>query len=82
MSGTLEKVQKIIDAKTISPTIVNPNSNFVVTTYWWGKGNKNLNTARPCVAFYEIFLQNRMEVLSNSSLEYLFLDGFYYTIAM
>ena len=57
MSGTLEKVQKIIDAKSISPTIVNPNSNFVVTTYWWGNGNKNLNTARPCVAFYEIFLQ-------------------------
>ena len=63
MSGTLEKVQKIIDAKSISPTIVNPSSNFVVTTYWWGRGNKNLNTARPCVAFYEIFLQQIQKII-------------------
>ena len=63
MSGTLEKVQQIIDAKSISPTIVNPSSNFVVTTYWWGRGNKNLNTARPCVAFYEIFLQQIQKII-------------------
>ena len=62
MSGTLAKVRKIIDDKTITPTIVNPNSNFVVTTYWWGRGNLNLNTARPCVAFYEIFLQQIQKI--------------------
>ena len=63
MSRTLEKVQEIIDANSISPTIVNPSSNFVVTTYWWGRGNKNLNTARPCVAFYEIFLQQIQKII-------------------
>ena len=30
------------------PTIVNTSSNFVVVTYWWGSGNKNKNTQRPC----------------------------------
>ena len=37
------------------PTIVNPDSNFVVVTYWWGRGNLNQNIARPCVSFYENF---------------------------
>jgi hypothetical protein len=27
---------------------VNPNSKFVVVTYWWGRGNLNRNTQRPC----------------------------------
>ena len=45
---------KEIIAKTIAtPTIVNPESSFVVVTYWWGKGNLNSNTARPCISFYE-----------------------------
>ena len=43
----------IIEATTKTPTIVNPYSNFVVVTYWWGRGNKNSNTARPCVDYYE-----------------------------
>lgn len=30
------------------PTIVNEVSNFVVITYWWGRGNLNKNTQRPC----------------------------------
>ena len=63
MSGTLAKVRKIVDDKAITPTIVNANSNFVVTTYWWGRGNKNLNTARPCVAFYEIFIQQIQKLI-------------------
>jgi len=33
---------------TLKPTIVNPESNFVVVTYWWGRGNLNKNTQRPC----------------------------------
>lgn len=33
---------------TIKPVIINPESNFVVVTYWWGKGNLNRNTQKPC----------------------------------
>ena len=32
----------------LKPTIVNPDSKFVVVTYWWGRGNLNKNTQRPC----------------------------------
>jgi hypothetical protein len=32
----------------LKPTIINENSNFVVITYWWGRGNLNKNTQRPC----------------------------------
>ena len=35
-------------AHVLSPTIVNADSNFVVITYWWGRGNLNKNTQRPC----------------------------------
>lgn len=33
---------------SLKPTIVNEASNFVVITYWWGRGNLNKNTQRPC----------------------------------
>jgi len=32
----------------LKPHIVNPKSKFVVVTYWWGRGNLNKNTQRPC----------------------------------
>jgi hypothetical protein len=32
----------------MKPTLVNIDSRFVVVTYWWGKGNLNKNTQRPC----------------------------------
>jgi hypothetical protein len=35
-------------AHRLNPTIVNEASNFVVITYWWGRGNLNKNTQRPC----------------------------------
>jgi hypothetical protein len=35
-------------AHALKPTIVNNDSNFVVITYWWGRGNLNKNTQRPC----------------------------------
>jgi len=45
---------------TAKPTntlhIINPASNFVVVTYWWGRNNDNKNTARPCLEFYEKIL--------------------------
>lgn len=33
---------------SLKPTIVNAESKFVVVTYWWGRGNLNKNTQRPC----------------------------------
>lgn len=33
---------------SLKPTIINSESNFVVVTYWWGRGNLNKNTQRPC----------------------------------
>jgi len=35
-------------ARTLTPNIINKKSNFVVITYWWGRGNLNKNTQRPC----------------------------------
>jgi hypothetical protein len=32
----------------MKPVIVNKKSKFVVITYWWGRGNINGNTGRPC----------------------------------
>ena len=33
---------------TLKPNIIHKESNFVVVTYWWGRGNLNKNTQRPC----------------------------------
>ena len=46
-------LKNIVQKKHVKPTIINQESNFVVSTYWWGRGNFNQNTARPCVLFYE-----------------------------
>ena len=45
--------EKIIPSINKQPTIINPDSNFVVVTYWWGAPNQNANIARPCISFYE-----------------------------
>jgi hypothetical protein len=49
-SGGSDDVDFFARAKshTLKPTIVNDKSNFVVITYWWGRGNLNKNTQRPC----------------------------------
>ena len=57
-----EKISKIIDNTTLSEQQryginFNPASNFVVVTYWWGRGNLNRNMARPCTNFYEDYLK-------------------------
>jgi len=49
----MSQLVQIINNTVKTPTIVNDTSNFVVVTYWWGRGNLNQNTARPCIAFYE-----------------------------
>ena len=40
-------------AHSLKPTIVNDKSNFVVVTYWWGRGNINKNTQSPCPEILE-----------------------------
>ena len=38
----------VIDSIELKPVIVNPNSKFVVITYWWGRGRENRNLQYPC----------------------------------
>ena len=59
------KLNQIIDATNQLPTIVNENSNFVVVTYYWGKPNYNVNTARPCISFFEDFLSKTKTLAIN-----------------
>ena len=35
-------IQKL-KQKDLKPVIINADSNFVVVTYWWGKGNLNIS---------------------------------------
>ena len=42
----------------IEAQIINPESNFVVVTYWWGRGRDNANIARPCMAYYESIISD------------------------
>ena len=51
-----DKLSEIINNNNERPTIINEKSNFVVITYWWGRGRFNRNTARPCTLFYEDYL--------------------------
>jgi hypothetical protein len=46
----MDNLKTIISNTNNSPTITNNDSNFVVITYWWGRGNLNNNTARPCIS--------------------------------
>ena len=57
-------VEGIINATAQRPTIVNEASKFVVATYWWGRGNLNRNTARPCIDFYESILEKPIHILT------------------
>ena len=55
---------EIITKSHKSPTIVNADSNFVVVTYWWGRGNINGNTARPCVYFWETMFDKFIRIFT------------------
>jgi hypothetical protein len=46
--GKWNNVADIINSTSKKPTIINPQSKFVIITYWWGRGNKNMNTRKPC----------------------------------
>ena len=51
-------LDQLVAEQKKDPTIVNHDSNFVVVTYWWGRGNDNSNIARPCLSFYETFAKS------------------------
>lgn len=47
--GGNPELQAVIDAVELKPNLlINPNSKFVVATYWWGRGNLNKNLQKPC----------------------------------
>ena len=62
----MDNLENIISNTNQSPTITNNDSNFVVITYWWGRGNLNNNTARPCVSYYEDFFKNIIKICTNT----------------
>jgi hypothetical protein len=59
-------LKEIIKLKNQEPKIINPDSNFVVVTYWWGRGNLNQNTARPCISFFEQITQQVIKLCVNT----------------
>lgn len=59
------RVKAIVDATRATPNIVNPESRFVVVTYWWGRKNMNWNIARPCGDFYETILNRSIQFMTN-----------------
>lgn len=61
----IRSLVEIIGKTNKVPTIVNDTSNFVVVTYWWGRGNLNQNTARPCIAFYEDVIKKTQKYFIN-----------------
>ena len=61
----IRSLVEIIGRTNKVPTIVNDTSNFVVVTYWWGRGNLNQNTARPCIAFYEDVIKKTQKYFIN-----------------
>ena len=61
MSNFHDSLKDIVESVDKKPTIVNPESKFVVITYWWGRDNINNNIARPCIDFYEDFLNQLID---------------------
>jgi hypothetical protein len=58
-----ERVGHAVNSINKLPTIVNEDSKFVVITYWWGRGNLNRNTARPCIGLYEEILNEAVNFI-------------------
>lgn len=44
----MANLESIIESKLLTPVIINPDSKFVIITYWWGRGNLNVNMQKPC----------------------------------
>jgi hypothetical protein len=48
--GLRPDIKQIMDSVQLKANLtVNPNSRFIVATYWWGNGNLNKNTQLPCL---------------------------------
>lgn len=67
----LSTLRDVIDRTEAAPTIVNPESTFVVVTYWWGRGNMNVNIARPCISHFESIV-DRLKRVTLTALRLLF----------
>lgn len=59
------EIEVIIEKTTKKPTIVNPESNFVIVTYWWGNLRQNNNTSRVCISLVEKFISQMNNVVMN-----------------
>jgi hypothetical protein len=47
--GDQRDVKRIIESTPLGDVhILNPQSRFVIVTYWWGKDNLNKNLQVPC----------------------------------
>jgi hypothetical protein len=70
--GLRPDIKEIMDRVPMTPNLtVNPNSKFVVATYWWGRGNLNKNTQRPCVGdLQDEFKEELTEDLADSDQDY------------
>ena len=66
--GVRPDIKDIMDNTPMTPNLtVNPNSKFVVVTYWWGGNNKNKNTQKPCIGdLQEQLKDDLMEDLNES----------------
>ena len=62
----IQLVERLLYTKQYTPHIVNEESLFIMTTYWWGRGKYNLNTARPCNNFYELLLKITTKLCLNT----------------
>ena len=70
--GGNPELQKVIDETPLSPNLtVNPNSKFMVITYWWGRGNMNKNLQKPCPEdILEPIKEEMEEVLNEEDQEF------------
>lgn len=64
--GLRPEMKQMIDEAVFNPTIVNPDSKFVVFTYWWGRGVVNKNTQLPCVSDIEAKMKDAVKKLAQS----------------
>ena len=66
----LAQINRHLDNPTpagpLVPVIVNPDSKFVVITYWWGGDRLNKNTQRPCP---DVLLEQIKETLEEQIVE-------------
>ena len=69
--GDVASVKAKLASTDITPeklTMINPESKFVVATYWWGEANVNRNLQKPCPE--EITTEAKKVVLKNHISEF------------